>query len=84
VAAPAPAVVASVPVPELHVIAAGENLWTIAAAHVAMLTNRSAGAAPAAEVVPYWRALCDLNRATIRSGNPSLVYPGEVLRLPPA
>jgi hypothetical protein len=75
---------AGAPTPGVHVIAAGENLWTIAAARLGAVTNRAASAVPAAEIARYWRALCELNRATIRSGNPSLVYPGEVLQLPPA
>jgi hypothetical protein len=82
---PAPAATPTAPPgPGVHVIEPGENLWTIAAAQVGTTTNRAAGTVPAVEVAPYWLALCELNRATIRSGNPSLVYPGEVLQLPPA
>jgi hypothetical protein len=66
----------------VHVVVAGENLWSIAAARVGAASGRPAGAVPAADVARYWVALCDLNRATVRSGNLSLVYPGEVLRLP--
>jgi hypothetical protein len=83
VAVPRPTAPAA-PTAAVHVIAAGENLWSIAAAHLGDLTGRPADAVPDVEVAPYWRALCDLNRATIRSGNPSLVFPSEVLQLPPA
>ncbi|GIU89676.1 MAG: hypothetical protein KatS3mg010_0775 [Acidimicrobiia bacterium] len=59
----------------------GDNLWRIAAAEVARVdgTERAADAA----VFPYWRALVDANRATLRSGDPALIVPGEVITLPP-
>jgi len=80
-AAPAPAPAVPAP-PRLHVVAPGENLWTIAAQVVGGATGRPAPAVPAAEVAPYWLALCDANRATVRSGNVGLIFPGEVLQLP--
>ncbi|MGH9033301.1 MAG: LysM peptidoglycan-binding domain-containing protein, partial [Acidimicrobiia bacterium] len=58
--------------PAVHVIAPGESLWTIAAAQVA----------PEADVAPYWAQVVEANRATLRSGNPNLIYPGEVVELP--
>ncbi|GIU88137.1 MAG: hypothetical protein KatS3mg009_2652 [Acidimicrobiia bacterium] len=64
-----------------HVVVAGDNLWRIAAAEVARVTG--AARAPDAAVLPYWRAVVAANRATLRSGDPSLVYPGEVVTLPP-
>jgi hypothetical protein len=53
---------------------AGDNLWSIAAAHI--------GARRAADVVPYWRQVVDANRSTLRSGDPNLIFPGELVALP--
>lgn len=65
-----------------HVVAPGEHLWSIAAAHLA----ESTGTTPSAsEVAPYWRELIELNRADLPDpGNPDLLLPGVELRLPPA
>src|SRR6266508_2277264 len=76
-AEPAPPPAASPPTPPApigapYVVAPGDSLWTIAA-------NRTAGD----EVDAYWTRLVDANRDTLRSGNPNLIYPGEVLELPP-
>ena len=30
----------------------------------------------------YWVAVCDANRARVRSGNLNLIYPGELIVLP--
>lgn len=67
--------------PRTHVVVPGDNLWRIAAAEVARVdgTERAADAA----VLPYWRALVDANRATLRSGDPAVIVPGEVITLPP-
>ena len=35
------------------------------------------------EIARYWRTVCDANRDTLRSGNVDLVYPGEIVTLPP-
>jgi hypothetical protein len=74
---PAPAAGAS------HVITPGEHLWSIAAERLAAGTGRSAAALTASEVAPYWRRVVELNRSHLRSGNPDVVYPGEVVELPP-
>jgi nucleoid-associated protein YgaU len=65
---PAPAEVA----PAVHVVSAGESLWTIAAARTV----------PGGDVGRYWMRVVDANRATLRSGNPNLIYPGEAVELP--
>ncbi|HEY8218270.1 MAG TPA: hypothetical protein VIH82_14120 [Acidimicrobiia bacterium] len=69
--------------PALHTIAPGEHLWGIAAARVGQLTRRDPATIPAEEIAPYWTRLCMTNEARLRSGNVSLVYPGEVVELPP-
>ncbi len=71
------------PGPTSYVIAAGDNLWSVAAARLAGVSGRPAAAVPDAEVTPYWQRLCDLNQPRLRSGDPSLVYPGEQIELPP-
>jgi hypothetical protein len=58
-----------------HVINRGEHLWSIAASHL--------GDGTIADVAPYWRRLVEHNRARLRSGDPNLVFPGEVIELPP-
>jgi LysM domain len=63
-----------------HVVAPGDNLWRIASAEVARVTGRTRPADSA--IVPYWRALIEANRATLRSGDPSLIFPGEIVTLP--
>jgi nucleoid-associated protein YgaU len=60
-------------------VRSGDNLWTIA--RDALVAEGS----PAAErdIAQYWRRVIDANRATLRSGDPSLIFPGEVVALPP-
>jgi hypothetical protein len=60
----------------------GDNLWSIAAAHLAETSGREQSALRAGQVAPYWWSVCELNRPTLRSGHPNLIYAGEVIRLP--
>lgn len=81
---PVPEVPPSVPSPDgTHTVRPGEHLWSIAAATVAARTGRSADALSPADIAPFWKRLVERNRGHLRSGNPDLVYPGEVLELPP-
>jgi nucleoid-associated protein YgaU len=63
------------PDPASVVVGKGDHLWKISA--------RSLGpeASPDA-VAPYWREVIDLNIPRLRSGDPDLIYPGEVVELP--
>jgi nucleoid-associated protein YgaU len=61
-------------------VRAGDSLWLIARAR---LTDASGRAPGETEVANYWRAVIAANRPTLRSGDPSLIYPGEILVLPP-
>jgi hypothetical protein len=79
---PAPTAPARVP-DATHTVMAGEHLWSIAAATVAARTGRSVEALAPADIAPFWVRLVERNRARVRSGDPSLVYPGEVVELPP-
>jgi len=66
-----------------HTVVSGDHLWSIAADHLASTSGRNAGDLTAADIAPYWSRVIDLNRSRLRSGNPNLVYPGEVVDLPP-
>lgn len=57
-----------------YVVAPGDALWSIAA--------RALGTDEPRRVARYWPRIHRLNRAVIGS-DPSLIYPGQVLRLPP-
>ncbi len=67
-----------------HTIIGGENLWLIAANQLAALTDRDVTEVPEPEVVRYWERVIEINRANLRSGDPNLVYPGEVVKFPEA
>jgi len=61
------------PTPTTHVVVAGESLWSIA---------RDRVGPDDAVLLPYWRALCDANRATLASGDVNVIHPGETVVLP--
>jgi len=65
--------------PARHTVQRGDNLWTIAADHLAdsgiTLSN--------GRIAPYWKELIQENRSGLRSGNPDLIFPGETITLPP-
>ena len=80
--APDPAPTASDPGATTWVIAPGDHLWSVASRVLARAW--SAPEASDEQVVPYWRALIAANRAVLADpANPDLVFPGQVLRLPP-
>jgi len=63
-----------------HVVRTGDNLWSIARAEIVRTTG---DARPSdAVIAEYWQRVIALNRATLRSGNPSLIFPGEIVALP--
>ncbi len=78
-----PAAAAPPPSPGGYSVVAGDSLWSIAASQVAQRAGGSPGSVPAAEVVPYWQQLCNANRASLRSGDVNVIYPGEQITLPP-
>lgn len=65
-ATPAEAQVATV------VVERGDHLWKISARHVE----------PGVPIAPYWREVIEVNLPRLRSGDPDLIYPGEVVELP--
>lgn len=65
------------------VVAPGDNLWGLSAAALAIATGRDRLALDDGEIARYWLAVCNANRDALRSGNVNLIYPGEVVALPP-
>ncbi len=63
-----------------YTVVPGDNFWAIAKAHVQSNTGHEPNNA---EVANYWVKLIEANKATIRSGDPDLIFPGEVFTLPP-
>ncbi|MGB7861099.1 MAG: LysM domain-containing protein [Acidimicrobiia bacterium] len=58
----------------------GDHLWKISASHLVDRLEREVGTN---EISPYWRSVITMNRSHLRSGDPDLIYPGEVIVLPP-
>jgi hypothetical protein len=62
-----------------HVVVRDDNLWTIAAARL-----EHAGSAPGdAAIARYWHRVIARNETRLRSGDPNVIFPGEVIWLPP-
>ncbi len=61
------------------IVTEGDHLWALAERRVSEALGR-----PAAdhEIAPYWREVITSN-PELRSGNPDIIYPGEVIVLPP-
>jgi nucleoid-associated protein YgaU len=59
----------------------GEHFWAVAERVLADTWQR----APSdGEIVPYWRSLIDANRQSLHDpDNPDLLFPGQVLVVPP-
>jgi len=80
--APAPAPPPAPAFPANVVVQPGDNLWTIAADALARATARDRAGLDDAEIARYWRAVCDANATTVRSGDVGVIVPGEVIALP--
>jgi hypothetical protein len=77
---PAPAAVPPpLGLPQHVVVRAGDSLWLIARAS---LTRVSGTRPDDADVARYWHAVIAANRSTLRSGDPGLIFPGEIVALP--
>lgn len=57
------------------VVEEGDHLWSISSRH---LSVRS----PDTPIGPYWRRVVRVNTPSLRSGDPDLIYPGEIVELP--
>ena len=66
-----------------HTVARGEHLWSIAAAQVATATGKPPADLAPSDIASYWLRVVEINRPRLRSGDPNLVFPGEVVELPP-
>lgn len=66
----------------VHTVQPGEHLWRIAAQRLASHRGVAADELATADVAVYWREVVAANADRVRSGDPDLVYPGEVVRLP--
>jgi nucleoid-associated protein YgaU len=84
--APAAAAVRPAPPPggtEVQVVVApGDDLWALAAGRLAATRGIAPADVADAEIAPYWVAGCERNRAALASGDPNLIFPGEVVTLP--
>ena len=60
----------------VYTVQSGDSLWSIAAAAVGPDASTK-------QIADYWRDLVDRSRDVLQSGQPDLIYPGEVLELPP-
>ena len=66
--------------PSSYTVVSGDNFWNIAKTQVENSLGRDA---TDTEVANYWVKLIEANRANISSGDPDLIFPGEVFTLPP-
>ncbi|MEN3273905.1 MAG: resuscitation-promoting factor RpfA [Actinomycetota bacterium] len=60
-------------------VAAGDHLWGIAER---TLTERLGRAPADREIAPYWSQLIEANRDRLATGDPDLIFAGQVFRLP--
>lgn len=66
-------------VPTVVTVMEGDHLWKISKRH---LEERLAHQPGSGEIAPYWRTVIEENRERLRSGDPDLIYPGELIHLP--
>lgn len=57
------------------VVVPGDHLWRISEQHLDSADS-------ALEVAPYWHQVIEVNTPRLRSGDPDLIFPGEVIELP--
>lgn len=61
--------------PDSVVVVEGDHLWKIS-------ERRLGPSSPDKLIAPYWREVIEVNTPRLRSGDPDLIYPGEVVELP--
>lgn len=72
-----PAVTLAPPADALHRVVPGDHLWGLAETEVSASLGRPA---TDAEIAPYWRQVISANPQVV---DPDLLYPGDVVSLPP-
>lgn len=77
---PAPATPVDGSITHTVTVRRGDHLWSLAGQHLARAWDRSSLGEH--EIARYWVQVIAANRATIRSGDPDLIYPGEIITLP--
>jgi nucleoid-associated protein YgaU len=74
-----PVTVTSQPVPPTGsasvVVGEGDHLWKISARHLGPEADNG-------DIGPYWGEVIDVNTPRLLSGDPDLIFPGEVVELP--
>lgn len=60
----------------------GDHLWSIAVRALAVAHGSTVDGLADGSIADYWRDLVAANEAHLRSGDPDLIHPGEVVRLP--
>ena len=58
----------------------GDHLWKISERHLEASLYRTP---TQGELRTYWKTVVEANSTRLRSRNPDLIYPGEVIELPP-
>jgi hypothetical protein len=65
--------------PAMVTVQTGDNLWTMSRRHLTDLLNRPP---TNQEIAPYWRRVITANQPNLISGDPDLIYAGEVIEMP--
>jgi hypothetical protein len=61
------------------VVRAGDYMWSLAEQRLTQVQGREVSDT---EIAPYWLQVIGVNLSRIRSGDPDLIFPGEILLLP--
>jgi hypothetical protein len=61
------------------VVKSGDHMWSLAEQRLIQVRGRGVSDT---EIAPYWLQVIGVNLSRIRSGDPDLIFPGEILLLP--
>jgi len=61
------------------VVKSGDHMWSLAEQRLIQVRGRRVSDT---EIAPYWLQVIGVNLSRIRSGDPDLIFPGEILVLP--